>query len=180
MEDFIVYGIVIVSIIISIVRNFTQESKKDATRDIGKKPSNIPTQPQSVPTPFSKPKPATVVKPQSVSNQSTAKEEYEQQAARKEYKQVETLEDPDFFDKYTQAVSKYSQSDIDRILKENASGEDNIYNDKSSEIKEHNYTEQAIDKENSNSQNNILETLFKTKDEQKKAVIYASIFDRKY
>ena len=147
MEDLIFYGIVIVSIIVSIVKNFQEQKKKDSGRVIGK-----PATPS-----------ATEVQPASATPQ----------------RQIQNK--PERTTNNSQSVI---ESAIDRINREGGnytSLESSVGNTGlSDEERKAFQMSEEIGAESKTEDQFQLHSIFETKDDLKKAILYTAILERKY
>jgi len=166
IEDIIVFGIVIISIIGNVIKNFLKESKKDNKRVVGK-PTTSPVNTNYTDQKplFSKPSKKTVTE---------VKKPATKQYQKPVYQSLETLESLETFGPVESTIAKkydMSSEPFDDISKFDISDMEEI-EDYTSPIDTDEKEKPSVKKKTY--------TLFENESELRKAILYAAILERKY
>ena len=165
MEEYIIYLVIAGSIVANIYSNYKKQQKKDSKRVIGKPAQNVPS---------TSAKPATQAQPKRKTAAATVKPKQPQKIKSEIESSIEKYlsENPGTSMEYTSlesTIGNYSSIGDVAISSINAEG----FDDETEPIEKDGIKdEQAVVRK--------AHSLFETKDDLKKAILYTAILERKY
>ncbi|MFR9166757.1 MAG: hypothetical protein ACLVKO_11270 [Dysgonomonas sp.] len=154
------------AVVVSFVQNYNKEKKKDNKRVVGKPNAN-----QTIP------KPQTVTSSSESANKPVARP-FEKKNTPKQTITVSNNKDIKPKDKDISEASAHLDT-LEYDLYNNSNTNNSKFSEGILDAKEFDYTS-LLEDDVAENQNNNINSVFKTKDELKKAVLYSVILERKY